>query len=819
MSTVKFKVDAPNGEDPASNEKSPLLGGDPTNLRLSFHRRASIKGTAQFFGKSIKVAKAAPLEPREALAPIVGGINGNEYSSVKSIPPFAPYTRLARHRSFRLWWINEFRHWWKSARLLVRLAGLFCFALIDINWYKMCHLNLYKAKGITKGYKLVKKLGQGGVTRPFLKGVKIFTRALRILVGSWRYVESAQCRRLEVGVEEFNAFFGNRISRWLARIAVDYFSYYLFFPFFAMLLQNSYIPDSWWHPAAALVILGTLRACAPYAASFQGSRVGRILTRATFNWADDRWLPTQRINDLNLTCATCCERDEVDDNSDLFKLAHFVAAALGKERDEVSNVHGSCDPALAEGGEGSFESSLENIHRETVQALEERGFHLMGCGSGGYTTYVYRRTHSPILLHVTPYGPSILDDMPRYIILEREDSQDTRVAWSTTYAQFWTGPPVLEGYCYSGAFFSSHHWAELKERYDEELFAYENACRVMCHHPGDSSLPKPPTDLPSLKAFLNSGRRQRDQAKYASRSRQIQKEVAKVAKQMITMMKSKSGDCAAPKGVILYFEGLDCAGKSSTGGLIQQVLVDAGYHVEMRQYNRPPTPEQKAHEWMWRFDKPDLTPKPKNDNDDGDGGTSEGYRHSALVWDRGPAGDFIYGALKHADEDERRDRHREFMAFDDKCRSEGIILFKLLFVTDRDAIARTLGKRLAQKKVSRDLRTWLDASAGQHGWREGLDEIELHIDPTDFVAFNAYHNNLRGFVDFAKNTDVPLNPKADSAWINPWLVVSTSKRHPARLQLLSYFSRLLKKYPKNPRGGVDSLKAALNAANNTRTMA
>lgn len=61
--------------------------------------------------------------PLEGLAPLfqhTGGIpsyNGREYipyrtpSLVKSVPAFPPYRRKARHRSFYLWWTNEFRHW------------------------------------------------------------------------------------------------------------------------------------------------------------------------------------------------------------------------------------------------------------------------------------------------------------------------------------------------------------------------------------------------------------------------------------------------------------------------------------------------------------------------------------------------------------------------------------------------------------------------------------------------------------------------------------------------------------------------------------
>lgn len=47
------------------------------------------------------------------------------------------------------------------------------------------------------------------------------------------------------------------------------------------------------------------------------------------------------------------------------------------------------------------------------------GFKLFGTGSGGYSVYRMDLDNCIILLHVTPYGPSILDEMPRYILLER----------------------------------------------------------------------------------------------------------------------------------------------------------------------------------------------------------------------------------------------------------------------------------------------------------------------------------------------------------------------------------------------------------------
>jgi hypothetical protein len=146
--------------------------------------------------------------------------------------------------------------------------------------------------------------------------------------------------------------------------------------------------------------------------------------------------------------------------------------------------------------------------------------------------------------------------------------------------------------------------------------------------------------------------------------------------------------------------------------------------------------------------------------------------------------------LAQATPEARVDRYREFMEFDKEMFEKNILFCKLLFVTNRDSIASTLGKRLAQKKMAKDLRTWLQASrGGESGFGdigfEGLDEISLHIDPTDFIAFNMYQRNLRIFTNFALNTD---------SVANPWLVVNTGNRFAARKQLLKSFSVQLQRF-------------------------
>lgn len=42
----------------------------------------------------------------------------------------------------------------------------------------------------------------------------------------------------------------------------------------------------------------------------------------------------------------------------------------------------------------------------------------------------------------------------------------------------------------------------------------------------------------------------------------------------------------------------------------------------------------------------------------------EDNEHIALVWDRGPGGDFVYGTLNDLPLSEKKKRYEEFMAFD-----------------------------------------------------------------------------------------------------------------------------------------------------------
>lgn len=139
----------PNTNTNTTTEETPLLGNNgltksASNSRFSFRRVVPAASIRTATGTGAPSSKTSTLEslrvwddadmdfdhqyrevhPADGLSPLVtGGIittmDGHQThprpaSEVKSLPAFAPFRRRDRHRSFYLWWINEFRHWWKS---------------------------------------------------------------------------------------------------------------------------------------------------------------------------------------------------------------------------------------------------------------------------------------------------------------------------------------------------------------------------------------------------------------------------------------------------------------------------------------------------------------------------------------------------------------------------------------------------------------------------------------------------------------------------------------------------------------------------------
>jgi len=718
----------------------------------------------------------------------------------KTIPSIPPETRFKRHRAPNFQRLNNFRHWWKTSRLLVRLSGAYV-------WYRYAkkvttatinltsHNQKILKKGLKNGLKAVKSTGRGGSTAQFLSDAHPLTRSLRIFMAVGRAFEaSIDNRFLEVLIAEGMAFAGNRSARWWSRHIVDAFCKYIVFPIGLRFNNPSSFANVDWE--TTIVMMGLIRVVAPFASSFIGSKIGRQLTLAANDRIHFRWRAVQNVHDLVLAAGTFCPTLE---DPFLIQTARLVAKAVG-----LGN-----DPSVVR-------ASLKDID-----------FDVFGAGSGGHAVYrhfasLHDGRIALVILHLTPYGPSIVDEMPRFIVLERKIIRDQDVL--NTNRNFIKNSldvakikedGMLFGFTYSGSFFTAQEWASLKQRYDSELLRFEQACKYMGQKIkiiSRNANDFPPTDLESLKAFNRTGRtprkRRNDKRKYS----EVTNQVTHLSKKIERLKR----DGKAPASVIVYMEGLDCAGKSSTGGLISDALAKAGFTMEYAQYNKPPTEEEKSYSWMWRFKKP-------SSKDIG--------KMTAIVWDRGPSGDFVYGNLNQLSPEEKREYYASFQNFEEECISQSILFFKILFITDRDSICKTLGKRLAHKKIVRDLHTWLDATSLSYHERDGLNEIENHIDPTDFIALNKYDTNLRFFYDFALHTD-HLNLSAATAvadggittastttavgdadkstslsqqntrnrkcrsYYNPWVVVSTSNRHRAHLEIMKEFEKHLMDYQK-----------------------
>lgn len=284
----------------------------------------------------------------------------------------------------------------------------------------------------------------------------------------------------------------------------------------------------WWFPVALCILFGFIRAVSPYCLSFQGSRLGRVLSRQFYMNVKHRWLPIQRVENFHEDRADTIEQVEASENADLFKVANKAVKALHRAR----------------------LLGLDGVKGQ-VESLSEEGFRLVGFGSGGYAAYLCHISGSsgsiePVLLHVTPYSPSVMDAMPYYIVIEKQDSQDYRAAWFKTIAKHrWVGPALLEGYEYQGAFFSPHVFAEMRKTYHEMVTTYNMACENYVD-PKTGKQKGPPTDEASLKKFLHRGMVEREQKQQKQAHRVLQKDVAKVAKKL----KVTSGNMC-PRSVIM----------------------------------------------------------------------------------------------------------------------------------------------------------------------------------------------------------------------------------------------------------------------------
>jgi polyphosphate kinase 2 (PPK2 family) len=314
---------------------------------------------------------------------------------------------------------------------------------------------------------------------------------------------------------------------------------------------------------------------------------------------------------------------------------------------------------------------------------------------------------------------------------------------------FSRGKKCFEAISFSDSVIPIKLWNLMQERFEVETSRFSKA-RIK-----NPKLPLP-TDLQSLKDFVKLGLSKKDRKKDKVQDREISKNLDALA----TKLSSYRTAGTAPKGVVIYVAGPDAAGKSSTGAIVMGALEKAGYKPRRESF-KAPTKEERAQHWLKRFER---------------GVPEEG---EAVFWDRGPAGDSVYG---NASDERSRVMGKEFSKFEAALQEDGVLMVKVELFADLEKQAKTFGKRLGRQFLAQTITQELQQSGTLTDTQKvNLDTIADKVDAGDFRALANYQNIQSRFLAFTEK----------SGDTNAWLVTDATKRHRARLGLIQEFDKAL----------------------------
>lgn len=118
------------------------------------------------------------------------------FAHPKTNPKMTPEKRFKRHRNYYVYQLNQFRHWWKTSRLLVRVSGGYEYCQSTVNWVAMAAFKVTRRKQAKAAFRSMKAIGRGGPSKDFLNNVQPFTRSIRIVLAVARGWEARVDNRL-----------------------------------------------------------------------------------------------------------------------------------------------------------------------------------------------------------------------------------------------------------------------------------------------------------------------------------------------------------------------------------------------------------------------------------------------------------------------------------------------------------------------------------------------------------------------------------------------------------------------------------------------
>jgi len=318
--------------------------------------------------------------------------------------------------------------------------------------------------------------------------------------------------------------------------------------------------------------------------------------------------------------------------------------------------------------------------------------------------------------------------------------------------EFKRGKKKFKIIAFSKSVVSIEQWQTMKTRFDKVVCEFEKAREKNPKSPL-------PTNLAELKDYLDKGLSKSAQTKDALKEAELQGMLDQLTARLKRLKEQSSG----PKGVVVYVAGPDAAGKSSTGAIVIKALQAAGFDCRRESFKAPTADERKQH-WLKRFER---------------GVPAD---NQAVFWDRGPAGDTVYGDVSKP---QIAVMGREFSEFEAKLRNDNILVMKIELFASLDKQADTFGKRLGRLFIAENIRAELQ-KAGQltPEAEEGLNQIMTKVDDDDFRALANFEDIQASFLGFAEA----------SSDTTPWAIIDATKRHKARLKIINKFSETLEKF-------------------------
>ncbi len=295
-----------------------------------------------------------------------------------------------------------------------------------------------------------------------------------------------------------------------------------------------------------------------------------------------------------------------------------------------------------------------------------------------------------------------------------------------------------------GALIPEKLYARMEDKLEDVLSTFDKALEAH----GKKPLP---TTFDQLKAFIDGAKTGKAKAKDAVEDAQVEAQLDALTSKLVAMQAAGT----APRNIVVYTDGPDGAGKSSTGAIVLQAISKAGYATDAVSFKAPTAAEREQH-WLQRFR---------------DRGVPDGEQ-TARFWDRGPAGDAVYGPKTPA---QVKEMAKELRGLERELADDGVLLFKVHIFADQAKQAETFGKRFARQAAADRIEAALeDRGALTDASRAALDNIRSKVDGDDLRALVGFDAFQAKFLRFSQAAD--------------YHVVDASDRHAARLTIIDALS-------------------------------